>query len=72
MNVHEQCLFSELAKEDATGVHGNTIVKNCFVGGVLLEVDDHLMGGLGFAHHLSMDRVRGKMKFGNWPGHHSG
>ena len=36
------------------------------MGCVLLEVDDHLMGGLGKAHHESMERLRQKIKFGKW------
>ena len=35
-----------------------------FVGRVLLEVDDHLMGGPGKAHHESMERLRHRIKFG--------
>ena len=34
-------------KKMQSGVHGNTIVKDSIVGGVLLEVDDHLLGGSG-------------------------
>ena len=37
-----------------------------FVGSVLLEVDDHLMGGPGKAHHESMERLRQRIKFGMW------
>ena len=37
-----------------------------FVGCVLLEVDDHLMGGPGKAHHESMERLRQRIKFGKW------
>ena len=53
-------------KKNATGVHGSTTVKDSIVGGVLLEMDDHLMGGSGLAHHLSIERIRGKIKFGKW------
>ena len=37
-----------------------------FVGYVLLEVDDHLMGGSGKAHHESIERLRQRIKFGKW------
>ena len=57
MNVYVQKICK---KKDTTGVHGNTMVKDSFVGGVPLEVDDHLMGGPGLAHHLSMERPRGR------------
>ena len=30
------------------------------------KVDDILMGGPGLAHHLSVQRLRGKIKFGKW------
>ena len=33
---------------------------------VLLEVDDHLMGGPGKAHHESTERLRQRIKFGKW------
>ena len=33
---------------------------------VLLGMDDHLMGGLGKAHHESMERLRQRIKFGKW------
>ena len=35
-------------------------------GCVLLEVDDHLMGGPGKAHHDSMERLRQRIKYGKW------
>ena len=35
-----------------------------FVGGVLLEVDNHLMGGPGHAHHNNMERLRGNIELG--------
>ena len=66
MNVYEPCLLSKFSKKAAIGVHGNTNVKDSFVGGVLLEVDDHLMGGSRLAHHLGVERIRGKIKFGKW------
>ena len=59
MNVYEPCSFSKFAKEDGTGVHGETSARDSLVGGVPLEVDDHLLGGRGPAHHLSMERLRG-------------
>ena len=66
-SLRNECVCSEkFVKKDTTGVHGNTMVKDSFVGGVPLEVDDHLMGGPGLAHHISMERLRGKIKFGKW------
>ena len=59
-------MFSKFVKKDTTGVHGNTMAKDSFVGGVPLEEADHLMGGPGLAHHLSMERLRGKITFGKW------
>ena len=66
MNVYEPCLFSKFAKEGELGFHGNTSVQDSLVGGALLEVDDHLMRGPGLAHHLSKERLRGKINFGKW------
>ena len=54
MNVYEPCLFSKFA---ASGE---------YVGCMLLEVDDHLIGGPGKAHHESMERLRQRIKFGKW------
>ena len=47
-------------------VDGGTIVPGEFVGCVLLELDDHLMGGPGKAHHERMARLRQRIKFGKW------
>ena len=66
MNVSEPCFFSEFAVRKETAVDGGTIAPGEFVGCVLLEVDDHLMGGPGKAHHESMERLRQKIKFGKW------
>ena len=35
---------------------GGTIALGEFVGCVLLEVDEHLMGGFGRAHHECVER----------------
>ena len=51
MNVYGRCLFSTFAKESDTGVHGDTVARDSYVGGVLLEVDNLLMGGPGHARH---------------------
>ena len=49
MNVHEPCLFSKFAVREEQAVDGGSIALGEFVGCVLLEVDDHLMGGPGKA-----------------------
>ena len=66
MNVYEPCSFSKFAKADGTGVHGETSARVSLVAGVLLEVDDHLLGEPGLAHRLSMKRLRGNVNFGKW------
>ena len=66
MNVYEPCLFSKFAVLEEPAVDGGSIAPGEFVGCVLLEVDDHLMGGPGKAHHGSMERLRQKIKFGKW------
>ena len=66
MNAHEPCLFSKFAVREEPAVDGGSIAPGEFVGCVLLEVDDHLMGGLGKAHHESMERPRQGIKFGKW------
>ena len=43
-----------------------SIAPGEFVGCVLLEMDHHLMGGPGKAHHESMERLRQRIKFGKW------
>ena len=55
MNVHEPCLFSKFAVRVEPAVDGGSIAPGEFVGCVLPEVDDHLMGGPGKAHHESME-----------------
>ena len=63
---YEPCLFSKYAVHEELAVDGGTIAPGEFVGCVLLEVDDHLMGGPGRAHHDSMERLRQRMEFGKW------
>ena len=58
MNIYEPCLFSKFAVREEPAVDGGSIAPGEFVGCVLLEVDDNLMGGLGKAHHESMKRLR--------------
>ena len=48
MNIYEPCLFSMFAVREEPAVAGGSIAPGEFVG-VLLEVDDHLMGGPGKA-----------------------
>ena len=45
MNVYEPCLFNKYAVNEEAAVDGGTIALGEFVGCVLLEVDDHLLGG---------------------------
>ena len=66
MNVNEPCLFSKFAVREEPAVDGGSIAPGEFVGCVSLEVDDHLMGGPGKAHHESMERLRQRIKFGKW------
>ena len=66
MNVYEPCLFSKFAVREEPAVDGGSIAPGEFVGCVLLEVDDHLMGGPGKPHHESMERLRQRIKFGKW------
>ena len=66
-NVYEPCLFSKFAVHEEPPVDGGSIAPGEFVGCVSLEVDDHLMGGPGKAHHESMERLRQRIKFGNYP-----
>ena len=66
MNVYEPCLFSKFAVREEPSVDGGSIAPGEFVGCVLLEVDDHLMGGPGKAHHESMERLRQRIKIGKW------
>ena len=66
MNVFEPCLFRKFAVRDEPAVDGGSIGPGEFVGCVLLEVDDHLMGGPRKAHHESMERLRHRIKFGKW------
>ena len=64
MNIYEPCLFSKFAVREEPAVDGGSIAPGEFVGCVLLEVDDHLKGGTGKAHHESVERLRQKIKFG--------
>ena len=66
MNIYERCLFSTFAVREEPAVDGGSIEPGEFVGCVLLEVDDHLMGGPGKPHHESMESLRQKLKFGKW------
>ena len=66
MSVYEPCLFSKFAVREAPAVDGGSIAPGEFLGCVLLEVDDHLMGGPGKAHHESMERLRQRIKSGKW------
>ena len=58
MNVCEPCLFSKFAVREEPAVNGGSIAPGEFVGCVLLELDDHLMGCPGKAHHESKERLR--------------
>ena len=62
MIVHERCLFSKFAVCEEPAVDG--AIAQGFVGCVLFEVDDYLMGGK--AHHESMEKLRQKIKFAKW------
>ena len=66
MNVYEPCLFSKFAVRVEPAVDGGSVKPGETVGCVLLEVDDHLMGGPGKAHHEGMERLRPRIKFGKW------
>ena len=66
MNIYEPCLFSKFAVREEPTVDGGTIAPGEFVGCVVLEVDDHLMGGPRNAHHDSLERLRRRIKFGTW------
>ena len=66
MNVYEPCLFSKFSVREEPAVDGGSIAPGEFVGCVLLEVDDHLIGGRGKAHHKSMEMLRQRIKFGKW------
>ena len=66
MNVFEPCLFSKFAVHEEPALGGGSIAPGEFVGCVLLEVEDHLMGGPGKAHHESMERLRQRIKLGKW------
>ena len=56
--LYEPCLFSKYAVNEEPAVDGGTIALGAFLGSVLFEVDDHLMGGPGSAHLESMERVQ--------------
>ena len=59
MKVYEPCLFSKFAVYEEPAVDGGSIAPGEFVGCVLLEVDDHLMGGPG-RHIMKAWRDYGK------------
>ena len=58
--------FSKFAVREEPAVDGGSIVPGEFVGCVLLEVDDHMMGGSGKTHHESMEGLRQRIEFGRW------
>ena len=62
MNVYEACLFSKFAMREEPAVDGGSLAPGKIVGCVLLEVDDHLMGGPGKAHHEAC----GRHQFCSW------
>ena len=66
MYTYEPCLCSKFAVREEVAVDGGTMAPEEFVGCVVLEVGDHLMGGPGKAHHDSMERLRQRIKFGKW------
>ena len=68
MNIYEPCLFSKFAVREEKAVDEGSIAPGELVGCVLLEVDDHLMGGPGKAPHESMETLRQRIKFGKWHG----
>ena len=43
MNVFEPCSFSKFVEGNELGEHGGVTPRCAFVGGVLLEVDRHMM-----------------------------
>ena len=47
-------------------VHGGVLPSGLSVGGVLLEVDSHVMGCPGRNHPESMELLRSNLKFGKW------
>ena len=47
-------------------MQGDTIARDSSVGTVLLDMNDHLMGGPGLAHHDSLERLRGNIELGKW------
>ena len=63
MNVYQPCLFSKFAVREEPAVDGGSIAPGEFVGCVLLEVDDHLMGGLE-RHIMKVWRDYGRRS--NW------
>ena len=70
MNVYGPCLFSKFAVREEPAVDGGSIAPGEFVGCVLLEVDDHLMGGPGKAHYDSMERLRRGSSLGSGTGYY--
>ena len=51
MNVYEPCFFRKFGVREEPAVDGGSTAPGEFIGCVLLEVEDHLMGGPGKAHH---------------------
>ena len=58
MNVYEICFFGKFAVREEPAVERGSIALGDFVGCVSLEVDDHLMGGRGKAHHENTERLQ--------------
>ena len=66
MNVFELCLFSKFVEGNEPGVHGGVTPRGSSVGGVLLEVYCHVMGGPGRNHHETMERLRRIFSVWKW------
>ena len=64
--MYEPSLFSNFVVREEPAVGGGSVATGEFVGCVLLEMDDHLMGGPGKAHHESKERQWQRIKFGKW------
>ena len=64
MNVFEPCPFSKFVEGNEPG-DGGVTPRCAFVGGVLLEVDGHVMGGLGPTTTKPWSGYREFFQFGN-------
>ena len=58
--------MNPVSSNEEPAVDEGTIALEEIVGCVLLEADDHLMGGRGRAHHESMERLRQRIRLGKW------